>query len=92
MRVKHCDPKGCIMRASPSENGIDLATANGITELEKQVSDRLGGQIRHFRLEIWENGLILRGLAVTYYAKQLAQHAVMAATDLPIRANEIEVT
>jgi len=33
----------------------------------------------------------LRGRAKTYYAKQLAQHAVMEATDLPVLANEIEV-
>jgi hypothetical protein len=36
-------------------------------------------------------GLILRGLTTTYYAKQLAQHAVMEATAIPIVANEIEV-
>jgi len=35
--------------------------------------------------------LILRGRTRTYYAKQLAQQAVMEATALPIRANEIEV-
>jgi hypothetical protein len=33
----------------------------------------------------------LQGLASTYYAKQLAQHAAMDLADLPILANEIEV-
>jgi len=33
----------------------------------------------------------LRGQVHTYYAKQLAQHAVMETTGLPILANEIEV-
>ena len=28
----------------------------------------------------------------TYYAKQLAQHAVMEMTEVPILANEIEVS
>jgi hypothetical protein len=36
-------------------------------------------------------GLVLRGRAQTFYTKQLAQHAVMRATALPILANEIEV-
>jgi hypothetical protein len=35
---------------------------------------------------------VLRGVTRTYYAKQLAQHAVMQLTDLPIHANEIDVT
>ena len=30
--------------------------------------------------------------ARTYHAKQVAQHTVMQMTDLPIVANEIEVT
>jgi hypothetical protein len=40
---------------------------------------------------IQDNGLILRGQAHTYFAKQLAQHAAMEVTELPILANEIEV-
>ncbi len=35
--------------------------------------------------------LVLRGFARTYHAKQLAQHAVMTETEMPILANEIEV-
>jgi hypothetical protein len=71
---------------------IDLTTANGATELEAQVRCRLSGQIHGFRLVVTDQGLILRGRAHTYYAKQLAQHAVMNATVLPILANEIEVS
>jgi osmotically-inducible protein OsmY len=36
-------------------------------------------------------GVILRGQARTFYAKQLAQHAAMDITGLPVLANEIEV-
>jgi hypothetical protein len=43
------------------------------------------------KLKVRDDGLVLRGHARTYYAKQLAQHAVMEFTKLPIRANEIEV-
>jgi hypothetical protein len=36
-------------------------------------------------------GLVLQGNTLTFHAKQLAQHAIMEATRLPILANEIEV-
>jgi hypothetical protein len=48
--------------------------------------------VRAFRLVVCDEGLILQGHASTYYAKQLAQQAVMAGTTLPIVANEIEVS
>ena len=80
------------MRIKARDTGIDLTTTNGATELETHVQCRLGGQIREFRLMVADKGLILRGHAHTYYAKQLAQHAVMEATELPILANEIEVS
>jgi hypothetical protein len=73
------------------EPRIDLAAADGPTELEAHIQCRLGGHIRDFRLMVVDGGLILRGHAHTYYGKQLAQHAVMEATRLPILANEIEV-
>jgi hypothetical protein len=63
----------------------------GLDELEARVQCRIGGRVLHFCLDWCEGGLVLRGHSLTYYAKQLAQHAVMAATELPIRANQIEV-
>jgi hypothetical protein len=60
-------------------------------ELEAHVLARVGGQLTHLEIVLCDDGLILRGRAKTYYAKQLAQHAVMEATNLPIRANEIVV-
>ena len=62
-----------------------------VERLEAQVQSRLGGRVRDLRLLAQDRGLVLRGRAPTYYAKQLAQHAVMTATALPILANEIEV-
>ena len=59
--------------------------------LEGRAQRRLRGRVRHFRLLRVAGGLVLRGQASTYYAKQLAQHAVMEATTTPILANEIEV-
>jgi hypothetical protein len=62
-----------------------------LERLETQVRHRLVGRVRDLRLRACDGGLVLDGRAPTYYAKQLAQHAVMQATDLPIRANDIQV-
>jgi hypothetical protein len=82
----------CDDESTTTEPSIDLATANGAIELETHIQCRLSGQIRELRLVVVDKGLILRGYAHTYYAKQLAQHWVMEATRLPILANEIEVS
>jgi len=70
---------------------VKMAQPDEVTELETQVHSRLNGMLKSFRLSRKENGLILEGQARTYYAKQLAQHAIMQATSVPILANEIEV-
>lgn len=69
--------------------------AEGSEELGRvaaRVQPRLTGRIHDFVLEMRDGGIVLRGQASTYYAKQLAQHAVMEATNLPIAANEIVVS
>lgn len=67
-------------------------TSQQLARIEEQVRCRLTGRVRDFQLVVREDGLVLRGHAQTYYAKQLAQHTVMETTTLPIRANEIEVS
>jgi hypothetical protein len=69
----------------------DAAPRETLARIEEHVRCRLSGLLRHFQLVCRDNGLVLRGHAHTYYAKQLAQHAVMEASSLPIRANELEV-
>lgn len=64
---------------------------NEMDQLENRVQARLSGRVHHFRLFLQDCGIVMRGLARTYHAKQLAQHAVMTETELPILANEIEV-
>ena len=63
-----------------------------VAQLEAHAQNQLNGRVWNLRLVVRDNGLILRGRAHTYYAKQLAQHAVMELTWLPIQANEIEVS
>jgi hypothetical protein len=67
-------------------------TAEEVDRIGGLVWHQLGGRLRDFRLEVRDGGIVLRGRAPTYHAKQLAQHAVMSATDLPILRNEIEVS
>jgi hypothetical protein len=59
--------------------------------LETLVQRRLGTRIRGLRVIVHEDGIMLQGVVSTYHAKQLAQHAAMDLTDLPILANDIEV-
>jgi hypothetical protein len=82
--------RGAAMECSTIESCPNAAPPD-LDSLEAHVQCRVGGRVLHFRLDVCDGGLILRGHSLTYYAKQLAQHAVMAATNLPIRANEIEV-
>ena len=62
-------------------------------QLEMVVQRRLGGRasIRDPRVMVQGDGLILKGIAPSYYAKQLAQHVAIEVSGLPILANEIEV-
>lgn len=62
-----------------------------VEQLDALVQRRLNGRVRDLRLLVRDQGLVLRGLTSTYYAKQLAQHAVMEVTGMLILANEIEV-
>jgi hypothetical protein len=70
----------------------DAATRETLARIEQHVRCRLTGLLRDFQLVFRDKGLVLRGHVRTYYAKQLAQHAVMEASSLPIRANEMAVS
>jgi len=44
------------------------------------------------RVVVLPAGVILQGWTATYHAKQVAQHVAMEVAELPILANEIEVS
>lgn len=67
-------------------------TAEEADRIADRVRHQLSGRLRDFRLEVCAAGVVLRGRVPTYHARQLAQHAVTGATDLPILRNEIEVS
>jgi hypothetical protein len=68
-----------------------LARVRQAEQLEAHVQAFLNGRVRDLRVVIAASGIILQGRAHTYYAKQLAQHAVMEVLRQPILANDIEV-
>lgn len=79
------------MRRDARKGPNDVMTQEQLDRIGIQIQYQLSGRLRDFRLKRRSDGLILRGRTRTYHAKQLAQHAVMRATDLPILHNEIEV-
>jgi hypothetical protein len=68
-----------------------MASSIEVQELEAQLQHRLVGRVSNLHLIPQDRGLVLRGRSLSYYAKQLAQQTLMAVTDLPLLANEIEV-
>jgi hypothetical protein len=79
------------MAMPPAEQMTASLAPCETTRLEAHVRNRLGRRVRELRVIVHGPGLILRGTARTYYAKQLTQHVVMEVSALPILANEIEV-
>ena len=62
-----------------------------IDQLVMSVQSQLGTRVCDLRLLLLDEGFVLQGRARTHYAKQLAQQAVMKATELPLLNNEIQV-
>jgi hypothetical protein len=60
-------------------------------QFEKALLNRVGRQVRNLQVVFDGGGVVLRGQASTYYAKQVAQHVIGELTGLPILANDIEV-
>jgi hypothetical protein len=70
---------------------VDPGLRDEIDNITGSVRRQLNSKVRDFRVLLQDNGVILQGYAVTFYAKPLAQHAMMQAIRLPIVANDIEV-
>jgi hypothetical protein len=60
-------------------------------QIETVVCDRLIGWVRGFRVVIRDGGVVLKGSTDSYHAKRVVQHAALAASRLPLLANEIDV-
>lgn len=75
-----------------SSMSLNLAPASFLTDdVCAEIRLRTSGQVRNLCLQQTAEGLRLTGRSGTFYAKQLAQHAVkMLAPTLPL-INEIVV-
>jgi hypothetical protein len=75
-----------------ADNETDVVqTGSHLEALQVALRRRLGAQVRELEVVATERGLVLRGRARTYYAKQLAQEALLEKTPQPLVANEIAV-
>lgn len=76
-----------------SRNVKDFPDSNHETVVAEtaKIESNLVGRLRGFHVVMRDGGLILRGRSPSYYVKQLAQHAVMSVSPIPLVANEIEV-
>ena len=77
------------MTQQPEQSTV---TDEELTRIGEHIQSRLMGRVRDLQLVVRDNGLVLRGHAHTYYAKQLALKVALETTCVPIAANEIEVT
>jgi len=60
-------------------------------ERVEEVRVRLGTRVRHLRVLVHEERVVLLGNASSYHAKQLAQHFVQKWFGVTVLVNEIEV-
>jgi hypothetical protein len=62
-----------------------------LEKVQEQLRQRLRGQLREVRVFAHEGHVQLEGVAVSYYAKQLAQHLVLRELGQPRLVNRIAV-
>ncbi len=70
---------------------VCILAVEDINRLWAHLLSQLAGRLHDFNLRLEGSGLVLEGQARSYHARQLAQHAVMRATALPVLRNGIEV-
>lgn len=88
---KLASARGLLVSQGVPEGGTGAGSPDDFEELARRVQHLLHGRVRDFRILVEQPGLILRGRACSYYAKQLAQQAVLDRTARSIARNEIEV-
>ncbi len=62
-----------------------------LPELAAEIRHAHRSHLRELHLEVVLGGVVIRGVAVSYYGKQLAFHEVRRLCRLAIVANQIEV-
>lgn len=72
-------------------NLLEVPCSEDLEQIQQEIRRNLSLRVHNFRIRAVDDGLILEGRTKTYYGKQVIQHAVMDATDIPILANNIVV-
>lgn len=85
MLSQHAD--GAAYTAAANTASRDELSAR----LERTIRSRTGGHVRNLHVEITDAGVVLSGVASTYYAKQLATHAALDELAGTAVHNAIEV-
>lgn len=62
-----------------------------LAPIASEIDRQLGTRLREFSIDAEEHGLVLSGIAPSFYVKQLTQHAVGQMTETPIARNDILV-
>ena len=76
---------------TPPEKPQFDSDADLVARLERIIQCRTGGRIDSLKVERTDAGVVLSGVAHTYYAKQQASHAALSEMESDRLANEIEV-
>lgn len=79
------------MVTAPDQDHVILDRIEAVNELEAKLQGQLGNRVYDLHVDVRAGGLVLVGHTHSYYAKQLAQQALLSITGLPLQANEIEV-
>jgi hypothetical protein len=79
------------MEISIAEEVVDIVRPDDIEQLEALLKAQLRGRVQGVRVLPSGEGVVLHGDSDSFYGKQLAQHVLMAASTLPIVANNIRV-
>ncbi len=60
-------------------------------QLAEEIRSRHRSQLRELKIEIVEGGVILSGMAASFYGKQIAFHEASDRYKLLVKANQITV-
>jgi hypothetical protein len=84
------------MNAGPkdhgSKSGGPKSDVAGLVAMAKALESRLSHRVRDLTLSLHKQGIVLTGLANTYYDKQMAQHLAMQISGRCVVENRIDVS
>jgi hypothetical protein len=69
----------------------DTISPARLEELQGLLRSKFRGQVRDVRVVLRDGLVVLQGIAISYYTKQLAQHLALRALERAALLNEIDV-